>query len=50
MEKQPRRPLDKAFLNCKDRLAERTLYQRRLQIDQRLQDMKVEKSLREVWQ
>lgn len=45
-----RRPLDKEFLDCKDRLAQRSLYQRRLQIEQRLADMKRERELREVWQ
>ncbi len=45
-----RRPLDKEFLDCKDRLAQRSLYQRRLEIDQRLADMKRARELREVWQ
>ena len=44
------RPLDKEALNSKDRLAQRSLYQRRLQIDQRLADMKRARELREVWQ
>ena len=45
-----RRPLDKEFLDCKDRLAQRSLHQRRLDIDQRLADMQLERSLQEVWQ